>query len=798
MNRRGQFSIIAALLVAVVLIAAVVVTYSTIRNSPTQELSQVLSAIDETNFALKQILGFTLGYYGSVLQVTGNTTYANEAAKKYAESGLDYIAKMRPEWAPSFNLTSLCLLTNWFSSTSYSVGNLSVTYDLTGLGIYGITYNVSCSLSVQVMNTTSDKQACLKILKDGNEPLINLGKQNFFFYKYRYNNLTWETVNPQDERSIKSTADGTYYINMSDPALSQLNPYSYVVQVQDQRGIVVAASSFNTYVLEMIWSSKSIPRYAVAGSTPEILGEPDYKYKNLRKGQTCEVTAYQSGVGIIKQVYFNIVYYSPVAGGELKWYYQLDGGSWNEIGDLPEGGNATSPLQQTFNATDRRTTWTLEDLNTTYIRFKNNFNNDNNEGAFVDAIYVTIVFDIGGNYSTLPNATFVVELLQNGTVRWLGQNFQIATSAKPIPPIPVKAIRVNQTINGINCEVPFQIEDWASDYMVPLGLTNNASIFGNRHMIVFLVNPNVSKVTIWWNGSDAAVQTPWAYVNRYFKDTPSTTVGTLSNGILNLTIDSSSSGFTVKSKINKSGALEAAANFMRINNEWSIYGSDPAYAIYNGVVRDIVHAEAEWKDNPPGDYGGAPNCSNVYAHIVLTLPANATYYTYQLRLIFLNSTDKPRNITDLCPIKIKASDTLFALTENGTINGYPILNGSGLFYNFSATCWQHHWSQLNSTSKGFGIMFTDDNNKQLYIFDKVTGSQTGALKVENSTTERAIELLPVSSALTPVINFVNALDVCWYGAIVTFDGTTPIYGANGSGLWIMVEHPPVIAVYIES
>ena len=60
MDNRGQFSIIAAMLVAVVLISTVIVTYSTIRNSQIQDHPQVLSAIDETNLAIRQILGFTV------------------------------------------------------------------------------------------------------------------------------------------------------------------------------------------------------------------------------------------------------------------------------------------------------------------------------------------------------------------------------------------------------------------------------------------------------------------------------------------------------------------------------------------------------------------------------------------------------------------------------------------------------------------------------------------------------------------------------------------------------------------
>ena len=94
-NRKGQFSIIAALLVAVVLIAAVMTTYSAIRYNPLQEQPQVLSAIDEINLALKQVLGFTVGFYGSVLQVTGNTSYARSLASNYLQSGLTNIGDVR-------------------------------------------------------------------------------------------------------------------------------------------------------------------------------------------------------------------------------------------------------------------------------------------------------------------------------------------------------------------------------------------------------------------------------------------------------------------------------------------------------------------------------------------------------------------------------------------------------------------------------------------------------------------------------------------------------------------------------
>jgi len=776
LNNRGQFSIIAALLVGVILIATVIVTYSSIRNTAVRDQPPIQSAIDETNFAIKQILGFTVGYYGSVLQITGNSTYAKSLATNYFQSGLVNVANMHPEWGTSFNVSNMDLHTFWFTNASYSSGILAVTYNLTRLGISGIAYETSCKLGVQVMNTTGS-QAFLNVAKDDDEPLINLGKQNFKFYRYQNSTSTWELTN--QNITLIAYANGTYQIDLPP----EIDPNSYIVQIEDPRGIIVVASSYSRYTCELTWMSQSPTRYAVTASTPETTGSPDNNYTTVGKGSTCEVTGYQGGMGAIKQVYFNITYCGNVSG-TLAWAYKLDAGTWNTISTLTQGGNTSSPKTATYNATNLRASWTWNNLNTTGIQFQNN-GGSGNDDAFVDAMYVTLVVDIP-DFSTIPNETIMVELLQNGTMRWLGQNLQLTTQAKPLPPISVKSIHVNQTINGVNSEVPFQIEDWASEYRIPLGLANNASVFSGRNMLVFLATPRASKVTIWWNGSDVAVQTPYAYQNRYFTgDDPGN--ARLTNGILTLRFQS---GFQVNSTVNSSSTV---ATFMRINTENSTYGSGLSYTITNGVVRDVIHQEAEW--NTDLESGGAKDCPNLYAHIVLTLPANATYYTYQLRLMFVQSQQK-RNITDLSLILLK-SLTGTMQTENGTSNSFPtVSNGTGVFYNYSASTWAHHWCQSISGTKGAGIMFTDSSNHNLYTFDAIAGNKTGAVRTD--ATAKIIEILPVT--LTPA-NFTYALDTIWYGAVITFDGTTPIYKENGSiktGLWMFVEYPPTVTVSTET
>ena len=161
---------------------------------------------------------------------------------------------------------------------------------------------------------------------------------------------------------------------------------------------------------------------------------------------------------------------------------------------------------------------------------------------------------------------------------------------------------------------------------------------------------------MWWNGRNNAMQTPYAWTNRYFlNDDPDNDI--LTNGKLNLDLRNS----IVRASTN---TTSSRSEFLRINGEPPNYGSDLSYTIHHGIVRDIVQQEAEWS-------GGIPDCPNLHSHIVLTLPANATYFTFSLRTIFLPSTQS-RNITDLSPLQLYVGNG-FALTENGTsADGKPI------------------------------------------------------------------------------------------------------------------------------
>ncbi|MCX8150597.1 MAG: hypothetical protein N3D85_03735 [Candidatus Bathyarchaeota archaeon] len=1094
MNNKGQFSIIAALFVAIILVSSIMVTYSSIRYNSYQSEPQTLSAIDETNLALKQVLSFTVGYYGSVLQVTGNASYARQLANNYLTSGLAYVASIRPEWGASFTVDYLDLKTNWFTNSSFSKGKTTITYALPGLGISGVTYSTSCSLEVNISASTSG-QMRLTVYKDENQPLNNLGKQSFKFYRYRYSNLTWELVDPTSTPT--SFANGTYLIN-SPP---EINPSSYSVKVTDTRGISVTASSFSHYTASLLFNSTFVEGDYVDSSPPGVGFHSDFTAQQSAPDEVYDVLT-EGNVGTTSQNYYpsasvpfgsttlysgtlsdlqsdNGVYmkfrsYGVAFEGSATFGYTNSGTTYRSIEDTirgsifqaPTGGQAqsisvylscnnrkvkaaiysnthifvASTEEKTVTATGQWVTFNFPDpkpvliANTTYLlvawsdsgsgnvymysssgssdqghRFNkaygswptsSSFSHENTmysiyctytpatayacaiefsgwsdttnweeilwsidssattdvnvtlqffnfqtehyvttgEGYFTATLNTTdlkinqliktnptqfrdmlggwkikltaakvtttqfevnvdlltfrpsgavyelnleeqwttldlthttprpilciktgpstttdlkvdvwhngvwhnILTGLASNtwnnvsiaaylnsptftirFHTLqdkiqnswqidsvlirpesdqtlftsldnPAATVAVEVLQNGTIRWLGQDLQLTTEALPIPPVPVRAIHVNQTLrDGRNVEVPFQVEDWASGYTVPLGLTNNVTVFSNRQMIVFLVNTQTTKFTIWWNGSDQATQTPLAFTNTCFNDDPAARI--LNNGKLRLEFESS--GFTITSI---SGTETIITKLMRINNEEDTTDPELAYTVYNGVIRDIVQGEAEYSN-------GANNCPDIYSHIVITLPVNATYFTYQLRLIFINST-KNRVLTDFCLVKLFSPSAIDIQTENGTHLNYPhVVNGNGTFVNYNhptAPFTTHHWSQFTdnlAVTKGAGIMFTRFANQNLYAFDPPYATAiTGSLNVSIGS-DKTIELSPVTPSLGQVSLFPthNGYEITWSGAIVLFhEASLPIFQPSGTktGLWILAEIPPQLTI----
>jgi hypothetical protein len=632
--------------------SATIAAFNRIQNNEFTEPVTLSTSIKSINNSLHELLGFTAGYYGSIIKLTGNVTYAKEKTNSYFVSGLDTVAHSDINSGISLKLKQVSVSTNWFGKEGFTHANLTVDYDIPTLGLSGVTYLGSASLNVTILETVGD-QCKAKVLGDNNEPNLSLTKDNFSFFKFDRVKYAWTYLDPTIDPTI--TNSGIYSIKLP----SGINADAYYLQVTDQRGIIVSSS---------------------------------------------------------------------------------------------------------------------------YVRGVGNSNKD-------QACY-TYTFAWDNLYNSLNDQNMEIELLQNGTLRWLGQALPFSGTEKPIPPIPVKGLRLNETVSGVNEEVPFQVEDWGSSYQVPFGMTSNTTIFNENCMIVFLINHDVTKATLWWDGSDEAIQTPYAYKNVYFtNDDP--TGKKLDNGKITLDLSHFSGDNGYVRSTTKTSIITSDTTFLRINSETPTYGSDPSYTIHHGVVRDIIQQEPEWS-------GGVASSPDFYGHVVLTLPANTNYYTYKARVIYVPTT-RTRDLSELSAIQVKAPTGNYSQrTEDGTQAGKPLTSPSTLLYD-GGIAHQHQWSEyIGTDNKGAGLIMRSSFNERLYTFDEAVGQHTGSISID--TTNKIIELNPIDIERFAYNEFHQGVDVSWIGAIINFgsgnavDSIYPPPSGGDIGLWILVEYPPIVSI----
>jgi hypothetical protein len=151
--RRGQFLVLTAFLVVVILSSAIVLSYKRVRENSDVEPITISSKLAEINTSLSNILSFTVGYYGSLIQVTGNVTWAKEKTENYLESGLQNIARSNIDWGTSFTLNSQNIHTDWFVKNSVTEGDMTITYNMTSLGLSGVVFKTYVSLKAEILET---------------------------------------------------------------------------------------------------------------------------------------------------------------------------------------------------------------------------------------------------------------------------------------------------------------------------------------------------------------------------------------------------------------------------------------------------------------------------------------------------------------------------------------------------------------------------------------------------------------------------------------------------------------------
>ncbi|PSO09456.1 hypothetical protein B9Q04_00255 [Candidatus Marsarchaeota G2 archaeon BE_D] len=419
---------------------------------------------------------------------------------------------------------------------------------------------------------------------------------------------------------------------------------------------------------------------------------------------------------------------------------------------------------------------------------------------------------------------FVVQVYNNGTLSMLGQ--LLTQQQYPIPPVPVKDILVNETNTtssngGVTkpFQVPFQVEDWASDYTVPLGLAGNETLFSSFQMVAALVAPSKTKsLTVYWEGLDSWNQTPYAIPctqqsRQYFTAKQSCTSGsTIMNGALS--IDTSKLQGNQVQLLVSVGGKTFTVSFVRADGQTSMNNGGISYTLVPGVVRDIIQVE-------PENFAGFNNAYSVYFQLVLLIPADTNYIEVFQRAFFVNvPSNTQRNVNDLMlnSIQVNGGSIFIQNSPNSASQQWSEVQlGTQVFDQYNQTTQNkkqaivggqyHLWGMICSAlaspqqqssdpcspSKGFtvGFIMAQSQLQSLYGFTNSVGQCGGGVLASASSTTNVLEIDPVlAPTCSQGIGFDGSYTISWWGALwFGYHSSMDAYLVSQ-----LVENPPTVSV----
>ena len=218
-NKKGQFVIIAVLLVAIMIVSIGALLHGAItyyKHEPWEEYSTLIRDVELNS---RQLLELSLVDYTQ----TGNPNVLNDNLNSWQQD----LLRMYPGSGITleFTLANEGLVHVWNQPESFSSAKANFTLGISSMGIAGYEFTAEMFLRLNIIKyDASTNQVTLMVIGDNNVPISNLRSGNFKVNNAAINNVT----------SIYDPAYGALkYV------ISYQGPSPPTVEVWDQRGIHV-------------------------------------------------------------------------------------------------------------------------------------------------------------------------------------------------------------------------------------------------------------------------------------------------------------------------------------------------------------------------------------------------------------------------------------------------------------------------------------------------------------------------------------------------------------------------------
>jgi len=192
-DKKGQFIVIAALLISIMIISVSTVIYGTVTYYRQERWEEYVTIVDSIKTASSNLLQVGLANYGQTLNSTVLRDYFNQwirdVRKAYPGFGVDLSCSLASGSRSAYSVTlsyNLGLARSWNQPVSFSASNATMNLNIASEGLMGYSFSshvfLKMNLREAVWYTKESKRYVLiyvSVEKEGPEAVINLQKPNF-------------------------------------------------------------------------------------------------------------------------------------------------------------------------------------------------------------------------------------------------------------------------------------------------------------------------------------------------------------------------------------------------------------------------------------------------------------------------------------------------------------------------------------------------------------------------------------------------------------------------------------------
>ena len=250
-EKKGQFIIIAALMITIMIISISAIIYGSVTYFKHERWEEYVVLVDSVKMGTSRVVEISLANYTQTLNNTilgvNLGKWSNDLRQAYAGFGVILTYTKLQGAVQAYGVTinyNMGLAYTWYQNASFSAANTSVSLDLSSAGLTGYNFVTSTFLKETILDAKYDASKetlsiYLSIEREDLIPIANLKKDRF----------SLQVDGVSEDFSFSRYFSGTYGMFIYEIGYSTTSQPSMVsVTATDTRGIRVIANSTVTQV----------------------------------------------------------------------------------------------------------------------------------------------------------------------------------------------------------------------------------------------------------------------------------------------------------------------------------------------------------------------------------------------------------------------------------------------------------------------------------------------------------------------------------------------------------------------